>query len=110
MEKRMETTIMGCIGFRFRVWNLEGMEKKMQTIIMGYIGTTVRIHSFIPSWPKVRLVACERLRLGKNHGNYWRLRVEDLGFRVEDEGLEKSKSTIWLCDIGVGFSALGAGV
>ena len=50
MEKRMETTIMGYIGFRFRVWNLEGMEKKMETIIMGYLGTTVRIHScFIPS-------------------------------------------------------------
>ena len=28
------------------------MEKKMETIIMGYIGTTIRMHSFIPSYPK----------------------------------------------------------
>ena len=27
----------------------EGMEKKMETTILGCIGTTRRIHSFIPS-------------------------------------------------------------
>ena len=43
----METTI------GFRVWGLEGMEKKLETTRMGYMGTTVRIHSFIPSQPKV---------------------------------------------------------
>ena len=26
---------------------------EMETTIMGFIGTTVRIHSFIPSYPKV---------------------------------------------------------
>ena len=31
------------------------MEEKMETTIMGYIGTTMRIHSFIPSQPKVGL-------------------------------------------------------
>ena len=30
------------------------MEKKMETTMMEYIGTTMRIHSFIPSLPKVR--------------------------------------------------------
>ena len=29
------------------------MEKKMETTIMGSIGTNIRIHSFIPSYPKV---------------------------------------------------------
>ena len=29
------------------------MEKKMETIIMGYRGTTIRMHSFIPSQPKI---------------------------------------------------------
>ena len=32
----------------------ERMEKKMETMIIEYIVTTVRIHSFIPSSPKVR--------------------------------------------------------
>ena len=32
----------------------EGMERKMQLTIMGYIGPTIRIHSFIPSQPKIR--------------------------------------------------------
>ena len=31
----------------------ERMEKTMETTTMGYIGTTLRIHSFIPSYPKV---------------------------------------------------------
>ena len=31
----------------------EGMDKKMETTIMGDIETVVRIHSFIPSEPKV---------------------------------------------------------
>ena len=49
MEKKMETTIMGYIGFRASGLGLEGMAKKMETTIMGYIGTTTRVHSFIPS-------------------------------------------------------------
>ena len=28
------------------------MERKMDTTIVGYIGTTLRIYSFIPSYPK----------------------------------------------------------
>ena len=40
------------------------MEKNMEATIMGYIGTTIRIHSFIPSQPKVRLVAAEAMVLG----------------------------------------------
>ena len=32
------------------------MEKNMETTTMGYIRTTVRIHSLIPSYPKVRFV------------------------------------------------------
>ena len=32
----------------------EGMDKKMETTITGCIGTTLRIHSFIPSYPWVR--------------------------------------------------------
>ena len=26
----------------------------MESTVMGYIGTAMRIHSFIPSWPKAR--------------------------------------------------------
>ena len=48
MEKNMETTIMGYIGFRVR------MEKKMESTGMGYTQTTIRIHSFIPSEPNGR--------------------------------------------------------
>ena len=33
------------------------MEKKMETTLMGHLGTTRRIRYFIPSWPKVSLVA-----------------------------------------------------
>ena len=32
------------------------MEKKMEATVMGYVGTTIRIHSFIPSQPKVSFV------------------------------------------------------
>ena len=42
------------------------MEKNMETtIIMGYLGTTMRMHSFIPSYPKVSLscMGCPRRRL-----------------------------------------------
>ena len=49
MEKNMETNIMGYIGFRVR------MEKTIESTRMGYRQTTVRIHSFIPSEPKVSL-------------------------------------------------------
>ena len=31
------------------------MEKTMEATIMGYLGTTIRIHSFIPSYPKGKL-------------------------------------------------------
>ena len=31
----------------------EGMEEKMGNTMVGYMGITIRIHSFIPSLPKV---------------------------------------------------------
>ena len=31
------------------------MEKKTETIIKGYRGISIRIHSFIPSLPEIRL-------------------------------------------------------
>ena len=43
MEKKMETTMKG-FGFR---------AEKMETTILGQKGTATRIHSFIPSYPKV---------------------------------------------------------
>ena len=48
MGHKLETTIMGYVGFRVEGEN-QGMEKNMETTILGYIGTTIRIHSFIPS-------------------------------------------------------------
>ena len=47
MEKKMETTTMGSIGFKFQ--GIEGLDKEMETTIMGNIGTTIGMHSFIPS-------------------------------------------------------------
>ena len=35
------------------------MEEEMETIIMGSIGTTIRIHSSLPSWPKVSIGCTE---------------------------------------------------
>ena len=31
------------------------MVKEMEATIIGYIGTTIRLHSFIPSYPQLRL-------------------------------------------------------
>ena len=41
MEKKMETTIMGDIGFRVYRGFIGIMEKKMETTVMGYIGFRV---------------------------------------------------------------------
>ena len=45
-----------------------GMEKKMESTIMGCIGTTTSIHSFTPSEPKALVVRKSCLISG------WRLR------------------------------------
>ena len=44
-----------CWNYFLLVAGNEGMEKKLETAIMGYyIGISIRIHSFLPSSPKVR--------------------------------------------------------
>ena len=71
MDKKTETTITGkCRVLGSRVWGVEGMEKTMETTMMGYIGTTVRIHSFIPSQPKVRLTLLGSLSFGAPYFDY----------------------------------------
>ena len=63
------------------------MEKNMETTIMGYIGTTIRIHSFIPSQPKVSLECRDFGVVGfKVHGQW--VRVYSLETLVKGLGLD----------------------
>ena len=67
----------------------------METTIMGYMGTTTRIHSFIPSQPKVRKSGCVKILWGLGFGIYAAL---DLGFKI----LEGYLTFLFFCGEGGG--------
>ena len=60
------------------------MEKKMETTTLGCIGTTIRIHSFMPSQPKAGLGGQGFQVLGFRMSRTIEFQVWRLGLRVQN--------------------------